>query len=155
MTFGTLRNGSAQSVCVEQGLCTLADPVVTAGDPDDLGGVDECLIREQSDIRYDPPARGGVFPEGATVTAHVDCTDPDAEESDGTDTGETNPDDHGTDDSTGDGTEDSPDDGTEGTDGEGTDGEGTDGEGTDGEGTDGEGTDGEGTDGDGADQSQG
>ena len=74
VTFGDLRNGSAQEFCVERGLCTLAEPEVIAGDPDDLGGVDECLIREKTDIVYDPPARDGRFPEGATVTARVDCS---------------------------------------------------------------------------------
>jgi hypothetical protein len=56
------------------GVCSLQEPVVTDGDPDDVGGVGECLIDEQSDIVYDPPAQNGFFQEGATVTAHVDCT---------------------------------------------------------------------------------
>ena len=74
VTFGDLRNGSAQEFCVDQGLCTLGEPEVVQGDPDEVGGVDECLIREKTDIRYDPPARDGRFPEGATVTARVDCS---------------------------------------------------------------------------------
>ena len=56
------------------GVCTLLEPVVGAGNPDDLGGVDECVIQRQSDIRYDPPAEGGLFQRGATVQATVDCT---------------------------------------------------------------------------------
>jgi hypothetical protein len=63
----------ADSRCAN-GVCTLLDPVVGAGNPDDLGGVDECVIRKQSDIRYDPPAQGGFFRHGATVQATVDCT---------------------------------------------------------------------------------
>lgn len=70
--FGVLRDDAA-SACAG-GVCTLAEPVVTAGDAADLGGVDECLIPRQSDIHYDPPAENGFFQEGATVTAHVDCT---------------------------------------------------------------------------------
>jgi len=60
------------------GVCTLREPKVSAGSPDDVGGVDECLITAQSDIRYDPPAEGGFFQKGATVQATVDCTVEDA-----------------------------------------------------------------------------
>ena len=73
---GVLRTDAA-TTCAG-GVCTLLEPVVTAGNPDDLGGVDECLIRARSDIRYDPPAQGGLFQKGATVQAHVDCTAPDS-----------------------------------------------------------------------------
>jgi hypothetical protein len=56
------------------GVCTLLAPVVGAGNPDDLGGVEQCVVQKQSDIRYDPPAQGGFFRHGATVQATVDCT---------------------------------------------------------------------------------
>jgi len=69
------------------GVCTLLEPVVSAGNPDDVGGVDECVIQSQSDIHYNPPAQGGFFQKGAKVQAHVDCTSTD-EGTDGTgDTG--------------------------------------------------------------------
>jgi hypothetical protein len=71
-----LRDDAANK-CVH-GVCTLLEPVVGAGNPDDLGGVDECLIRKQSDIRYDPPAEGGLFRKGARVQATVDCTTDDS-----------------------------------------------------------------------------
>jgi hypothetical protein len=63
------------------GVCTLLEPVPTAGDPDDVGGLDECIIQKKSDIHYDPPAHDGVFQQGATVQAHVDCTTGGSEES--------------------------------------------------------------------------
>jgi hypothetical protein len=63
----------AGSRCTD-GVCTLLAPVVGAGRPDDVGGIGECLVHEQSDIRYDPPAQGGLFRHGATVQATVDCT---------------------------------------------------------------------------------
>jgi len=56
------------------GVCTLQEPVPTAGDPDAVGGLDECIIRDKSDIHYDPPAENGLFQKGAKVQAHVDCT---------------------------------------------------------------------------------
>jgi hypothetical protein len=77
--FSVLRD-DADAKCAG-GVCTLADPVVTAGDPSDLGGVEECLIAEQSDISYDPPAQDGLFQKGATVTALVDCTADDSGDS--------------------------------------------------------------------------
>jgi hypothetical protein len=55
------------------GLCRLLEPVPT-GNPDDVGGIDQCIIRTQSDIHYDPPAQNGFFQTGATVQVHVDCT---------------------------------------------------------------------------------
>jgi hypothetical protein len=70
--FSVLRDDAANT-CAD-GVCALQEPVVSAGDPDDLGGVDACLIPDRSDIVYDPPARNGFFQVGATVTAHVDCT---------------------------------------------------------------------------------
>ena len=90
--FSVLR-ADAETKCAD-GVCTLAEPQVEDGDPDDVGGVDECLIKEQSDISYDPPAEGGFFQEGATVTARVDC-DP----SNDHDSGEHSDDDSGGDDS--------------------------------------------------------
>lgn len=74
--FSALK-GDAAGKCAD-GVCTLLDPVVGAGNPDDVGGVDNCLIKEQSDIRYDPPAVNGFFQRGATVRATVDCTAPDS-----------------------------------------------------------------------------
>jgi hypothetical protein len=56
------------------GVCTLLEPVATVGNPDDVGGLDECIIDKQSDIHYQPPAKDGLFAKGATVQAHVDCT---------------------------------------------------------------------------------
>jgi hypothetical protein len=56
------------------GVCTLLEPVATAGNPDDVGGLDECIIGKQSDIHYTPPAKDGLFSKGATVQADVDCT---------------------------------------------------------------------------------
>jgi len=82
-----LRDDAANK-CAD-GVCTLLEPVPTAGNPDDVGGLDECIIREQSDIRYDPPAQDGFFQEGATVQARVDCTDEESEEFEGTDETET------------------------------------------------------------------
>lgn len=70
--YSVLKDDAA-GTCAD-GVCTLLEPVVGAGNPDDVGGIDECVIREQSDIRYDPPARDGSFRHGATVQATVDCT---------------------------------------------------------------------------------
>jgi hypothetical protein len=65
------------------GVCRLLAPVVGAGNPHDVGGVGECVVRKQSDIRYDPPAQGGFFRHGATVQATVDCTGTDSGTSSG------------------------------------------------------------------------
>ena len=77
----------AASRCAD-GVCTLLEPVPT-GNPDDVGGLDECIIREQSDIHYDPPAHDGRFQEGATVQARVDCTTDDSDGSQTSDSGTT------------------------------------------------------------------
>jgi hypothetical protein len=106
-----LRDDAANK-CAD-GVCTLLEPVPTVGDPDDVGGLDECIIQEQSDISYDPPAQDGFFQEGATVQARVDCTDDESGELEGTDETETT-----------DG------DGSETTDETETDGDGSDGSGT-------------------------
>ena len=91
-----LRDDAANK-CAD-GVCTLLEPVATVGNPDDVGGLDECIIQQQSDIHYEPPAKDGLFRKGATVQADVDCT---ADESttdgtDGTDTsgGEASPNAH-------------------------------------------------------------
>ncbi|MCW2580173.1 MAG: hypothetical protein JWR82_1774 [Blastococcus sp.] len=81
--FSVLRQDAA-SKCAD-GVCRLADPRIADGDADDVGGVDECTIKEQADIVYDPPAEGGFFQEGATVTAWVDC-DPGNDDDSGSDT---------------------------------------------------------------------
>ena len=89
MTSRSSRRPASRTACCgttpprrcADGVCTLLEPVPTAGNPDDVGGLDECIIREQSDIHYDPPAHDGVFQEGATVQAQVDCTTDDSEES--------------------------------------------------------------------------
>ena len=73
----------AASRCAH-GVCTLLEPVATAGNPDDVGGLDECVIQQQSDIHYQPPAENGFFQKGATVQAEVDCT-ADGSNPDGTD----------------------------------------------------------------------
>jgi hypothetical protein len=84
VTFETLKTGSAQTVCVEQGLCTLAEPDVIDGDAAEVeGGVDQCIIKLKSDIRYDPPAQDGFFQKGAVVTARVDCDPSNDEEPNG------------------------------------------------------------------------
>jgi len=99
VTFETLKTGSAQTVCVEQGLCTLAEPDVIDGDAAEAeGGVDQCIIKLKSDIRYDPPAQDGFFQKGAVVTARVDCDpsndeDPDAQTLDQQNPDQQNPDD--------------------------------------------------------------
>ena len=88
--FSVLRDDAA-SKCAD-GVCTLLEPVVGAGNPDDLGTVDDCIIQSQSDIAYDPPAQDGFFQRGATVQATVDCTvqDSGTDGTDGTDgTGDT------------------------------------------------------------------
>ena len=81
MSYADFRDGSAQRVCVEQGKCTLAPPVVVEGSHSDPT---ECDI---SSMDYDPPAHENadgeqVFPEGATVTVSVSClrfSDPDGD----------------------------------------------------------------------------
>jgi hypothetical protein len=67
-----LRNDAATKCA--HGVCTLLEPVATAGNPDDVGGLDECIVGKQSDIHYEPPAKDGLFQKGATVQADVDCT---------------------------------------------------------------------------------
>jgi hypothetical protein len=67
-----LRDDAANK-CAD-GVCTLLEPSPTAGHPDDVGGLDECIIQKQSDIHYDPPEQHGLFRKGATVQADVDCT---------------------------------------------------------------------------------
>lgn len=69
---GVLRDDAANK-CAD-GVCTLLEPTPTAGNPDDVGGLDECIIQKQSDIHYDPPAQNGTFHKGATVQAEVDCS---------------------------------------------------------------------------------
>jgi hypothetical protein len=73
----------AATKCVN-GVCTLLEPVATVGNPDDVGGLDECIIDKQSDIHYTPPAKDGLFQKGAKVQADVDCT-ADGSNTDGTD----------------------------------------------------------------------
>jgi len=88
--FSALRDDAAGK-CAD-GVCTLLEPVVGAGNPDDLGTVDDCIIQSQDDISYDPPAQDGFFQRGATVQATVDCTvqDSGTDGTDGTDgTGDT------------------------------------------------------------------
>ena len=85
--FSVLR-ANAESKCAD-GVCRLAEPGIADGDPDEVGGVDECTIKEQSDIVYDPPALGGFFQEGATVTAWVDCDPSNDDGSDGNSGGDT------------------------------------------------------------------
>lgn len=70
--YGALRQDAATKCA--NGVCTLLAPVVTAGRPDDVGGLDECIIRKKSDIHYDPPAQDGLFRKGARVRADVVCT---------------------------------------------------------------------------------
>ena len=72
MSYADFRDGSAQRVCVDQGKCTLAPPVVVEGSHSDPT---ECDI---ASMDYDPPAHENadgeqVFPEGATVTVSVSC----------------------------------------------------------------------------------
>jgi len=74
--FSALRNDAAGR-CAD-GVCTLLDPAIGAGNPDDVEGVDHCVVKKQSDIHYDPPAVDGLFRRGATVQATVDCTVPDS-----------------------------------------------------------------------------
>jgi hypothetical protein len=74
--FSALRNDAAGR-CAD-GVCTLLDPAIGAGNPDDVEGVDNCVVKKQSDIHYDPPAVDGLFQRGATVRATVDCTVPDS-----------------------------------------------------------------------------
>jgi hypothetical protein len=74
--FGVLRDDAA-TTCAD-GVCTLLEPVPTVGNPDDVGGLDECIIQKQSDIHYEPPAQDGLFQKGATVQADVDCTTDDS-----------------------------------------------------------------------------
>jgi hypothetical protein len=58
------------------GVCTLLDPKILDGHVDRVaGGVGDCTIANKTDILYDPPARGGLFPHGATVQAQVHCAD--------------------------------------------------------------------------------
>jgi hypothetical protein len=99
--FSVLRQDAA-STCAG-GVCRLADPRIADGDPGDVGGVDECTIKEQSDIVYDPPADGGFFQEGATVTAWVDCDPSDDDDGSGDTTGGDTTDGDATDGSTPDG----------------------------------------------------
>jgi hypothetical protein len=83
VAHSVLRDDAAER-CAD-GACTLLDPVPTAGNPEDVGGLDECIIQSKSDIHYDPPAQNGRFQEGATVQARVDCSDGNSEGFDGTD----------------------------------------------------------------------
>jgi len=59
------------------GACTLLEPpIILDGDVHRVeGGVGACTIAEKTDILYDPPAKGGRFPTGATVRAQVHCAD--------------------------------------------------------------------------------
>ena len=82
-----LRDDAANK-CAD-GVCTLLEPVATVGDPDDVGGLDECIIQQQSDIHYKPPAKDGLFQKGATVQADVDCTTDDPPTLGGTDGSDT------------------------------------------------------------------
>jgi hypothetical protein len=81
VTYASFRDGSAKTVCVDEGKCTLAPPKQQAGETPykDLA---QCPIE---DMEYSggthPGAHGrDVFVEGATVTVIVSClrfTDPD------------------------------------------------------------------------------
>jgi hypothetical protein len=65
----------AATKCAD-GACSLQSPIILDGDPDRVeGGVGACTIAEKTDILYDPPAQGGRFQTGATVTAQVHCAD--------------------------------------------------------------------------------
>src|SRR3954471_5942195 len=57
------------------GVCTLKEPpIILDGHVDRVpGGVGDCTIAKKEDIRYAPPAQGGLFPHGATVRAQVHC----------------------------------------------------------------------------------
>jgi hypothetical protein len=58
------------------GACTVGEPKVLDGHADRVeGGVGKCTIEDKTDILYNPPAHGDVFPHGATVTAQVHCAD--------------------------------------------------------------------------------
>jgi hypothetical protein len=86
VAHSVLRDDAATK-CAD-GACTLLDPVPTAGNPENIGGLDECIIRDKSDIHYNPPAQNGRFSKGATVQAQVDCTDENSAGSEGNGTGE-------------------------------------------------------------------
>ena len=65
----------AATKCAD-GVCSLRSPIILDGDPSRVdGGVGACTIAEKTDILYDPPAQGGLFQKGATVTAQVHCAD--------------------------------------------------------------------------------
>jgi hypothetical protein len=74
-SYGALRDDAATKCA--GGVCRLLSPVILDGNPDDVGGVDGCSIQEKTDILYDPPAQGGFFQKGATVTAQVHCASED------------------------------------------------------------------------------
>jgi hypothetical protein len=85
-SYGALREDAATKCA--GGVCRLLSPVILDGKPDDVGGVDECTIENKTDILYDPPAQGGFFQKGATVTAQVHCP---PEDSSGGSSGRENP----------------------------------------------------------------
>jgi hypothetical protein len=69
-----LRDDAANK-CAD-GVCTLLEPVPTVGNPDHVGGLDECIIQKQSDIHYTPPAKDGLFQKGATVQSASTTAEP-------------------------------------------------------------------------------
>jgi hypothetical protein len=93
VTYASFRDGSAQQVCVEQGLCTLAPPNVIEGSYSDPT---QCPIESMD---YSPPAYPDpsqpdavgrlVFREGATVTVNVSCARFSGSENGGTENGGT------------------------------------------------------------------